>query len=1185
MKEGTSPSTLKTAFENFGVTVELKYNTSTETTIKNIKNNLEKGMPVLVGVSPGPDSKYTTIGHWLVLLSISGDTVTISNAGRDSESGTETDNINTLVEKYMEGNGYILVKSAKTDSATNVKEVSTDTEKKKESSSTSDKKKKTTSTKSGSQACNISNGGYDSIYTSGTTGRQFKEFKQNSGSFAYPSVVGTYWGQECSTVAIGTIGSGYKNLSFNDLAKKLNDNGGLTYLSSFLSDFCGQTVTEGSKGSVDDFANALSNGAVALIHYPGYSARGHYLAVLDINESKSEVYVSNPDVYNNPSTGAIYQGWNPISRVHNAIDQIFYVTNDGTKVDYSGTGASSSANSSVNMSGNIVKKDEKDGGGYKINIDLDKEVEEMLAYIKHENFDIGKYMKNSHYKEYLKNYIKAAIVTQYPDLRKAEQIAKDEEIPTDEVQGCIRIKRYADGETKSFAGNLTNVKDSEDDGRYLEYMPYKEFTELVKDGDKSALNYFSLDSSNNMVVAGWETMRVEITQPVQTNVDEAGPAPSTYDEKIEPYNTDFDKIVTKSIDYISQVSNYQMPFSLLWTLIVYGNDEEFVNDLANLVINTDIVIGVYDATNIKKYTHDISYSKTEIVESTVNTQDTNSQTPHATQKTNLKKVEVTYNFEAQEIDTLKTDTPTLKVKHADMWAAVYDLDYKVVTKEDKKEDTATKEDETLETNNYLYTKEHYSSNRKPNNEKVLSELDDVIKKEVDPIVNKKAEEERQKYAYRYDVIKDCIEDHWKGEEKDLYKNEELYKFLQIEDVQTNIINMILMQSSEDEVKKIFSNENAIMVKYAKRINAQKRGVSEDEGNTTTLGDVYTVVKSWVENNPSGSDLYKKLTKNGTDTGRAKTYEELYIDITITETKKKINQKEKTTTETTTATVEKVPTENSNVRMKDQKNGDENGFVKLLYHSKSAYENLRILNSWFFESMADTTAIADMVDLMKYLFMLTYDKDMNLSGNDIKEIIDSFNPESSFNTVSNSDYSNGNASTNLISFLEKAEGGDSYINGDSYTVYSTESVDGCLNIGHGVVVAQYGKAWYPDILPNPYDGQVVSKEIYEKLFNGIIKSKASNLDAALAKYGVTLNQNQYDAMVSYCYNCGADLDLLISTYKKEGEKGLWREWQKYCCAGGEQLLGLKRRRSEEYELFIKGDYDYNPVYDGYRVKYY
>ena len=963
---------------------------------------------MLVGVSPGPDSKYTTIGHWLVLLSISGDTVTISNAGRDSESGTETDNINTLVEKYMEGNGYILVKSAKTDSATNVKEVSTDTEKKKESSSTSDKKKKTTSAKSGTQACDVYNGGYDAIYTSGTTGRQFKEFKQNvdraiwnNNKYPITDLEGAWpsgWGSECSTVAMGIIGSGYtEQATFENMWQKLKDKDGFTQIPGWLNSYTGQNSSN-TNPSVEELKNALANGCVAFIHDPTYSDNGHYLAILDINSDKSQIYISNPDILGGIQ---VKEGWNNLEDVYyyidykgnrqKRLDEIYLVSNDGSKVDYgSSGGASSSSTSSVNMSGNII---EKDGGGYKINIDLDKEVEEMLAYIKHENFDIGKYMKNSHYKEYLKNYIKAAIVTQYPDLRKAEQIAKDEEIPTDEVQGCIRIKRYADGETKSFAGNLTNVKDSEDDGRYLEYMPYKEFTELVKDGDKSALNYFSLDSSNNMVVAGWETMRVEITQPVQTqeSIEQDGTAPSIYDEKIEPLNTDYDKIVTKSIDYISQVSNYQMPFSLLWTLTVYGNDEEFVNDLANLVINTDIVIGVYDATNIKKYTHDFKYTKKIYEESELNTQDTNSQTPHASEQTKLSGTGAEYTFIAQEIDTLKTDTPTLKVKYADMWAAVYNLDYKVVTKEDKKEDTATKDDETLETNNYLYTDGHYSSGNKPDDENVLSKLDDIIKKEVEPIVNKKVEEERQKYAYRYDVIKDCIEDHWKGEKKDLYKNEELYKFLQIEDVQTNIINMILMQSSADEIEKVFSDKNAIMVKYAKRINAQKRGVSEDEGNITTLGYVYTVVKSWVENNPSGSDLYKKLTKNGTDTGRAKTYEELYIDISITETKKKIDQTEKITTEITTATVEEVPTENGNVRMKDQKNGDENGFVKLLYHSKSAYENLRILNSWFFESMADTTTIADMVDLMKYLFMLTYDKDMNLSDNDIKGIIDSFNP--------------------------------------------------------------------------------------------------------------------------------------------------------------------------------------------------
>ena len=52
-------------------------------------------------------------------------------------------------------------------------------------------------------------------------------------------------------------------------------------------------------------------------------------------------------------------------------------------------------------------------------------------------------------------------------------------------------------------------------------------------------------------------------------------------------------------------------------------------------------------------------------------------------------------------------------------------------------------------------------------------------------------------------------------------------------------------------------------------------------------------------------------------------------------------------------------------MKDLKNGDEYGFVNLLYHSKSAYENLRILNSWFFESMAETTEIAAIVEFRKY----------------------------------------------------------------------------------------------------------------------------------------------------------------------------------------------------------------------------
>ena len=71
-------------------------------------------MPVCVGINP-VDGKYSSGGHWMAILSISGDTITISNPGRDDNGGTVTDNINTFVEKYMTGCGYILIKSVKTD--------------------------------------------------------------------------------------------------------------------------------------------------------------------------------------------------------------------------------------------------------------------------------------------------------------------------------------------------------------------------------------------------------------------------------------------------------------------------------------------------------------------------------------------------------------------------------------------------------------------------------------------------------------------------------------------------------------------------------------------------------------------------------------------------------------------------------------------------------------------------------------------------------------------------------------------------------------------------------------------------------------------------------------------------------------------------------------------------------------
>lgn len=66
--------------------------------------------------------------------------------------------------------------------------------------------------------------------------------------------------------------------------------------------------------------------------------------------------------------------------------------------------------------------------------------------------------------------------------------------------------------------------------------------------------------------------------------------------------------------------------------------------------------------------------------------------------------------------------------------------------------------------------------------------------------------------------------------------------------------------------------------------------------------------------------------------------------------------------------------------------------------------------------------------------------------------------------------------------------------------------------------------------------------------------------------LTLNQNQFDALVSICYNCGpGNLQKLI---KNRTIEQIANAIETFCCKGadGKTLAGLVRRRKEEKELF-------------------
>jgi lysozyme len=75
-------------------------------------------------------------------------------------------------------------------------------------------------------------------------------------------------------------------------------------------------------------------------------------------------------------------------------------------------------------------------------------------------------------------------------------------------------------------------------------------------------------------------------------------------------------------------------------------------------------------------------------------------------------------------------------------------------------------------------------------------------------------------------------------------------------------------------------------------------------------------------------------------------------------------------------------------------------------------------------------------------------------------------------------------------------------------------------------------------------------------------------------GVELTQNEYDALVSLCYNIGSG-NFVSSTLVKmlkagEPKSEVAKQFLRWDKAGGKPLAGLTRRRNAEAELFLKQD---------------
>mgnify|MGYP004459084731 FL=1 len=97
-----------------------------------------------------------------------------------------------------------------------------------------------------------------------------------------------------------------------------------------------------------------------------------------------------------------------------------------------------------------------------------------------------------------------------------------------------------------------------------------------------------------------------------------------------------------------------------------------------------------------------------------------------------------------------------------------------------------------------------------------------------------------------------------------------------------------------------------------------------------------------------------------------------------------------------------------------------------------------------------------------------------------------------------------------------------------------------------------------------EGQVISRGFAEEL----LKADLTKFERNVTRYTpFEMSQNQFDALVSFAFNCGAgNLKKLVSGRNKDQVAKKILEYNK---AGGRVLAGLTRRRQAERALFLSG----------------
>lgn len=120
---------------------------------------------------------------------------------------------------------------------------------------------------------------------------------------------------------------------------------------------------------------------------------------------------------------------------------------------------------------------------------------------------------------------------------------------------------------------------------------------------------------------------------------------------------------------------------------------------------------------------------------------------------------------------------------------------------------------------------------------------------------------------------------------------------------------------------------------------------------------------------------------------------------------------------------------------------------------------------------------------------------------------------------------------------------------------------CLTACKAVKTEKYLTIGYGHYGADVYPGMKITKAQAETL----LANDMGRYEAAVNNLKMSLNQNEFDALVSFCYNCGAgNLKRLVSGRSKTQIADAMLLYNK---SGGNVLRGLTRRREAERKMFL------------------